>query len=69
MHASAFLAIKMSAVTIAIRGKMLAAVWVVKSFRHHLLGGQDFRLVTDHQLLTYLMGTDGLTGQYSNLLF
>jgi hypothetical protein len=47
------------------KGEMLAAVWGCKSFRHHLLGGPKFTLVTDHQPLTYLMGTDGLTGQYA----
>ena len=47
------------------KGEMLAAVWAVKMFRHHLLGGPKFRLVTDHQPLTYLMGADGLTGQYA----
>ncbi|GLC55390.1 hypothetical protein PLESTB_000982200 [Pleodorina starrii] len=47
------------------KGEMLAAVWGCKSFRHHLLGGLKFTLVTDHQPLTYLMSTDGLTGQYA----
>ncbi|GIL54428.1 hypothetical protein Vafri_9965 [Volvox africanus] len=40
---------------------MLAAVWAVKMFRHHLIGGPPFKLVTDHQPLTYLMSTEGLT--------
>ncbi len=45
---------------------MLAAVWAIKMFRHHLLGGLPFRLVTDQQQpLTYLMSADGLTGQYA----
>ncbi|KXZ52120.1 hypothetical protein GPECTOR_10g1143 [Gonium pectorale] len=29
------------------KGEMLAAVWAVKMFRHHLLGGPKFKLVTD----------------------
>ncbi|GIL68744.1 hypothetical protein Vafri_21970, partial [Volvox africanus] len=40
------------------KGEMLAAVWAVKMFRHHLIGGPPFKLVTDHQPLTYLMSTE-----------
>ena len=47
------------------KGEMLAAVWAAKMFRHHLIGGQPFRLVTDHQPLLYLMSSEGLTGQYA----
>ncbi|GIL94242.1 hypothetical protein Vretimale_493, partial [Volvox reticuliferus] len=47
------------------KGEMLAAVWAVKMFRHHLIGGPPFKLVTDHQPLTYLMSAEGLTGQYA----
>ena len=47
------------------KGEMLAAVWAAKMFRHHLIGGRPFRLVTDHQPLLYLMSSEGLTGQYA----
>lgn len=44
---------------------MLAAVWVAKMFRHHLIGGKAFRLITDHQPLLYLMSSEGLIGEYT----
>ena len=48
------------------KGEMLAAVWAMKMFRHHLVGSDEpFRLVTDHQPLLYLMSSEGLTGQYA----
>ncbi|PNH10576.1 Retrovirus-related Pol polyprotein from transposon [Tetrabaena socialis] len=47
------------------KGEMLAAVWAIKAFRHHLIGGPPFKLVTDHQPLLYLMSSEGLTGQYA----
>ncbi|PNW79026.1 hypothetical protein CHLRE_09g398141v5 [Chlamydomonas reinhardtii] len=48
------------------KGEMLAAVWALKVFRHHLIGSDTpFKLVTDHQPLTYLMSSEGLTGQYA----
>ena len=47
------------------KGEMLAVVWACKMFRHHLIGGPKFTLVTDHQPLTYLMSAEGLTGQYA----
>ena len=47
------------------KGEMLAAVWAAKMFRHHLIGGKPFRLITDHQPLLYLMSLEGLTGQYA----
>lgn len=47
------------------KGEVLAAVWAAKMFRHHLIGGKLFRLVTDHQPLLYLMISEGLTGQHA----
>lgn len=33
--------------------------------RHNLIGGTPVRLITDHQLLLYLMSLEGLKGQYA----
>ena len=46
-------------------GEMLAAVWGVKTFRIYLHGAPKFKLVTDHQPLTYLMTNPKLTGQHA----
>ena len=46
-------------------GEMLAAVWGVKTFRIYLHGAPKFKLVTDHQPLTYLMQNQNLTGQHA----
>ena len=46
-------------------GEMLAAVWAVKTFRVYLHGAPKFKLVTDHQPLTYLMNNPNLTGQHA----
>ncbi|CAI7769995.1 unnamed protein product [Closterium sp. NIES-54] len=43
-------------------GEGLAAVWAVGHFRVYLQG-REFTLVTDHQPLTWLMTTPGLTGR------
>ncbi|CAI7926010.1 unnamed protein product [Closterium sp. NIES-54] len=43
-------------------GEGLAAVWAVGHFRVYLQG-REFILVTDHQPLTWLMTTPGLTGR------
>ncbi|CAI7732521.1 unnamed protein product [Closterium sp. NIES-53] len=43
-------------------GKGLAAVWAVGHFRVYLQG-REFTLVMDHQPLTWLMTTPGLTGR------
>ncbi len=47
------------------KGELAAVTWAVKSFRHHLQGGPRFKLVTDHQPLSYLMASDTLSGQYA----
>jgi site-specific DNA-cytosine methylase len=46
------------------KGELLALAWAVRSFRTHL-HGTKFKLVTDHQPLTWLMKAQDLTGQYS----
>jgi hypothetical protein len=46
------------------KGELLALTWAVRSFRTHL-HGTKFRLITDHQPLTWLMRAHDLTGQYS----
>ncbi len=43
-------------------GECLAAVWAIAHFRCYLFGTQ-FTLVTDHQPLKWLMGSDKLTGK------
>ena len=43
-------------------GEALAAVWAIAHFRPNLYG-QHFILVTDHQLLRWLMESDKLTGK------
>ena len=43
-------------------GECLATVWVVAHFRCYLFGTQ-FTLVTDHQLLKWLMESDKLMGK------
>lgn len=45
-------------------GEMLACVWAVKTLRHYL-HGVPFRIVTDHQPLTWLMTSQTLTGKYA----
>jgi hypothetical protein len=45
-------------------GKCLAAMWTVAHFRCYLFGTQ-FTLVTDHQLLKWLMESDKLTGKFA----
>jgi hypothetical protein len=44
------------------KGKCLATVWAVAHFRCYLFGTQ-FSLVTNHQLLKWLMESDKLTGK------
>ena len=44
-------------------GEMLACVWAVKSFRMYL-HGTPFKICTDHQPLTWLMGTPDLHGKH-----
>jgi site-specific DNA-cytosine methylase len=46
------------------KGELLALAWAVRSFRTHV-HGTKFKLVTDHQPLTWLMKAQDLTGQYS----
>jgi site-specific DNA-cytosine methylase len=46
------------------KGELLALAWAVRSFRTHI-HGTKFRLITDHQPLTWLMKARDLTGQYS----
>ena len=46
------------------KGELLALAWAVRSFRHHL-HGRKFRLITDHQPLTWLMKARDLNGQYA----
>jgi len=43
-------------------GEMLAAVWAVRHFRAYLHGNK-FELFTDHQPLSWLMGTGDLKGK------
>jgi hypothetical protein len=43
-------------------GECLAVVWVIAHFRCYLFGTQ-FTLVTNHQLLKWLMESDKLTGK------
>ena len=51
------------------QGEMLAAVWAIKTF-HTNLHGEKFTLVTDHQLLTYLMTKNDLVaGHHSPAVY
>ena len=45
-------------------GEMLACVWAVKLFHHHL-HGVPFTVVTDHQPLTYLLTQQNLQGKHA----
>ena len=46
------------------KGELLALAWAIRSFRTHV-HGTKFKLVTDHQPLTWLMKATDLTGQYA----
>ena len=46
------------------KGELLALTWAVRSFRQHL-HGTNFKLVTDHQPLLWIMKARDLTGQYA----
>ncbi|KAJ9511146.1 hypothetical protein QJQ45_013221 [Haematococcus lacustris] len=46
------------------QGEMLCAVWAIKTLRPYLHGA-SFRLVTDHQPLTWLMTNPNLTGHHA----
>jgi len=46
------------------KGELLALTWATRMFRHHL-HGTKFRLITDHQPLTWLMSSRDLNGQYA----
>jgi hypothetical protein len=46
------------------KGEMLAGVWAAEHFRLYLLG-RPFRLMTDHQPLSFLMKSNKLTGIYA----
>ncbi|KAJ9509457.1 hypothetical protein QJQ45_001913 [Haematococcus lacustris] len=46
------------------QGEMLCAVWAIKTLRPYL-HGVAFRLVTDHQPLTWLMTNPNLTGHHA----
>ena len=45
-------------------GEMLAAVWAVKTFRPYVLG-LNFKVVTDHSPLQWLMNKPDLTGKHA----
>jgi len=49
---------------VSFQGEMLAAVWAVKTF-HPYLHGLKFKLVTDHQPLTWLMTKQDLVNQHA----
>ena len=48
----------------AYKGELLALTWAIKSFRGEV-HGVNFKLVTDHHALQWLMRARDLTGQYS----
>jgi len=49
---------------VSFQGEMLAAVWAVQTF-HPYLHGLKFKLVTDHQPLTWLMTKQDLVNQHA----